>query len=413
MKKKLLLSFLTATLISSQALALTAAERKQINYDAPWWGKGSTQSASLCTSTGPSGGLRFPAIQDESQLAANIDLYIKTTQPSSPLNGYGSTFVSLGKKYNVSPAFMVSDAEAESSLGTTGQQSTRNYYGIRSTAGYPSNSFGFAIFPDVATGIEEYYKIIGGPRFLGPPANMTDVYQITSKTTPWGDGPNNPRAKADHIIAGMNKIMTGVVTSDATDTANVIADTCGAGVTEDGAIGWSIGGAHPMVNYDQTDPQWASRPYGAGKPDIGSSGCGPTSVAMIFATLLGRNDITPVTIADRYGAQYHVSAGTSHGLFGAAAADYGLKLTPLGRDLTGAANIIKQGGMVVIGVAPPYFTSGGHLMVLRAVSPDGNTFFIADPNGKGRRGDSETRGFTREFLQSQGGLTSLYGYTKP
>lgn len=177
-------------------------------------------------------------------------------------------------------------------------------------------------------------------------------------------------------------------------------------------LGWQLSGSCRMVSYDQGDPKWANLPYGTNKTSIADSGCGPTSLAMIGATLLNDTNITPSTVATRYGDKYHVAQGSSWGLFPAYAADTGLSFKDLGTDLNDAAEILRGGGLVLISVEEGYFTSGGHLVVIRAVSQDGAEFYLADSNGNGRNGDSETRGFTADFLRTTGQMKHLWGYTK-
>jgi hypothetical protein len=186
----------------------------------------------------------------------------------------------------------------------------------------------------------------------------------------------------------------------------------GQACTTGSILGWQLTGECRMVSYDQGDPRWANLAYGRGKSPLAESGCGPTSLAMIGATLLNNTTITPATVANKYGDKYHVSEGTSWGLFPVYAQDNGLTFKDLGTDLNGAAEIIRAGGLVVISVDPGYFTDRGHLMVIRAISQDGTEFYLADPAGKGAQGDSETRAFSAAFLRSTGSMKHLWGYTK-
>ncbi|HEX7260121.1 MAG TPA: serine hydrolase [Candidatus Saccharimonadia bacterium] len=186
-------------------------------------------------------------------------------------------------------------------------------------------------------------------------------------------------------------------------------ESAGAGGTA-GAFGYDLTGPNKMVNFDQTDPRWASKPYGTGKSSIGASGCGITSLAMIVRTLKGGTE-TPLTLANKYGDEYH-TFGTAWSLFPVFAEDYNLTMRDIGLNLDEAEKTIRNGGLVLISVDPGYFTGAGHFMVLRKVSESGDSFYLADPNGKGIHGDSETRAFSRSFLQGQGALKHLWAFEK-
>lgn len=180
----------------------------------------------------------------------------------------------------------------------------------------------------------------------------------------------------------------------------------------------STGGANgfelnQMKVFDQCDPKWANEEYGEGKSPICEGGCGITSMAMVVATLKDSSQ-TPKTMSDKYGDRFHGSSGTDWGLWPVAARDFGLKYKDLGVDLNKAKDIIKSGGMVIISVNAGEFTSGGHLMVIRAVDDEGN-FYLADPNYKGNKGkgkDTNNKAYSADFLKNQGALKHLWGFSK-
>ena len=399
-----------ALLLPTQALALTAAERQQVNYSAVYYDPNGGNA--FCVGgpggSGPLYGLKFPQVPDTGALAANINTYIKDTEPSSYLNGMGNVFVSLGQQYDVNPALAIANAEKESQLGTTGHGPAPQYndFGIRG-----SGDGGFSDFASPTDGITHYYQLIQSS-YIGPPSSFTTVRQMMYKYAPPSDG-NDTEGYINFIISVEQKILGGLTTGNATDTAALTVGCGNAQTTSAGALGWDLSGPHAMVSYDQGDPRWANDPYGAGKASIASSGCGPTSIAMVVATLTGDSSITPLTIANRYGNQYHPAGdGTSWAVFPVVAQDYHLQYQDLGTNLAAVPAIIKAGGLVIISVGPGYFTAAGHLMVIRAVSADGTQFYLADPNGTGRHGDSETRAFSASFLTGPGQLRNLFAYTK-
>ncbi|HSX14800.1 MAG TPA: C39 family peptidase [Candidatus Saccharimonadales bacterium] len=361
-----------------------------------------------CLISGPAGsgplfGPRFPKVSDTKELATRIEDFIQKTVPGSPFKGLGSQIVELGQKYDVNPAFEVADANAETSLGTTGSGRAPQYdvNGIGVYGGKAGSNY-----PNVLAGTEGFFKLISSGTYLGPPANLTTIAQIEKIYS------QAYERKTLNDLDGMHKILDGI-TTDSSSPSIAPVSSCADGTTTAGALGWDLGvGPHAMVSYDQGDVRWANHPYGTGKSPLSDSGCGPTAVAMVVATLTGDHSVTPVTIADKYGDKYHVAAGSSHALFPAAGQDYGLKVTSLGTDLGAAANIIRQGGLVIVTVSSGHFTLNGHIMVIRAITPDGTGFYLADPNGDGRNNDSENTAFTSSFLLGQGNLTSLWGFTK-
>ena len=428
MRRFLVVLSLTLAFWPTLARAIPAnfsADRHSVLFDTQFYDKHDVDFFKNCLSgaagSGPLLGPHFPKISDTGKLVDRIRAYIEDTVPSSPLKDIASDFVSLGQQYDVNPAMAVAFAQKETSLGTNGAYAGPPHNNIFSIRNGAAGSFGDYASPTSA--LKGYYELISSELYLGPPSNFTTVDEILYRYAPPSDNNDTPSYIA-FVKSVMEKILGGL---DTTDTASPSPNPSGAppsapspsptpsvGLCSStpGALGWDLEGAHSLINYDQIDPRWASHPYGAGKSSIGESGCGPTSLAIVSATLTNDPTITPITMADRYGSQYHVDAGTSWSLFPVMAADYKLNYQDLGTDLQAASEIIRKGGLVVMSVEKGYFTAGdGHIMVIRAVSPDGSGFYLADPNGQGLHGDSETRAFTTDFLAGQGGLKHLWGYT--
>jgi len=139
-------------------------------------------------------------------------------------------------------------------------------------------------------------------------------------------------------------------------------------------------GAGNFVYYSQNDPKWATHSYGAAGT-IGPAGCGPTSMAMIVATLADKN-VTPIDTADLGVANGSAfSGGTIHlPLIKAAAEKWGLNYTDIGgQSLDVAIETVKAGGLVYMGgQGPAPFTTEGHIIVMRGVTDDGK-IIIGDP----------------------------------
>ena len=138
------------------------------------------------------------------------------------------------------------------------------------------------------------------------------------------------------------------------------------------------GGATPVTYYCQLDERWAGQPYGTDK--IGSNGCGPTAMAIVISSLT-EHTVDPVYMANwAYQNGYWAkSAGSYHTLIRGAAAAFGL--TGAGCPYTQPQQLVdalESGKLVVALMGPGHFTNGGHFIVLRGVTEDGQ-ILVADP----------------------------------
>lgn len=163
---------------------------------------------------------------------------------------------------------------------------------------------------------------------------------------------------------------------------NIIDDIMGEG-------GDGFYGTIPL--FRQTDPRWANIPYGQGT--IATSGCGPTSFAMVVSGLggkLGSWDKNGDGILDPGEAAAYAKAegynhtdgtGTSWGLFEQTSASrFGLNSTEMTPSSWNSVyNQLKNGYPVVASMHAGHFTKGGHFIVLTGVDSDGQVL-INDPN---------------------------------
>lgn len=152
-----------------------------------------------------------------------------------------------------------------------------------------------------------------------------------------------------------------------------------------------------FVLYLQFDPKWAGHRYG--DSTIGPTGCGPTSLAMVVATL-GDKSVTPPQVADWSTQNGHVrpgvppnGGGSAWSLFSEGAAHWNLKTQrlfatndsrdnpsrPSSADVDAVIKVLKSGGLVIAsGTGPIPFTSGGHILVIRGVDESGK-WLLGDP----------------------------------
>lgn len=143
------------------------------------------------------------------------------------------------------------------------------------------------------------------------------------------------------------------------------------------------------IYFSQYDPRWKNTRYsstGNNSQTIGTSGCGPTSAAMVISSLTDEL-VFPTNLAVDFVSRGFRTAGsgTSWAAFEWLGAKYGLNCKK-GENINDAINCLNRGGMVivsVIGSPTALFSTAGHIMVLSGIS--GDTVEIMDSalyNGK-------------------------------
>lgn len=136
--------------------------------------------------------------------------------------------------------------------------------------------------------------------------------------------------------------------------------------------------AGEVVWYSQCDDRWRNSEF-AGNT-MCQVGCGPSSMAIILASLVDKN-ITPTDVAAAAGDQ---SGGTSShaNLINGVNAKWGTNISAQGIGIDEAIEFVKSGkGYVWMGGSGALpFTAGGHLVAMVGVTSDGQ-ITIADPNG--------------------------------
>lgn len=154
----------------------------------------------------------------------------------------------------------------------------------------------------------------------------------------------------------------------------------------------STGGTYPangmqIPHYLQTD--YGNIPYGGGS--IATSGCGPTSFAMVASYLTGKT-ITPVDAVSWCGNSYYKpGVGTYWSYFAAAASHFGCGSVTQTNDPNRVLKALSEGHPVISSQSAGLFTRGGHFIVLRGVTASGKVL-VNDPN------DSASKNyFNREF----------------
>lgn len=146
-----------------------------------------------------------------------------------------------------------------------------------------------------------------------------------------------------------------------------------------------------LTYYNQTDSRWKYHMYssvGNSSQTIGTSGCGPTSAAMIVTAIKGT--ITPDTMGDLF-VQYGYRSsnnGTYWSAFRAVADEFDIGYQET-YSLDTAVNLVRNNNYVVVSVGNGLFTTGGHFIVI--VGIEGNTLKIYDPYLYSGKFDTSTR----------------------
>lgn len=126
--------------------------------------------------------------------------------------------------------------------------------------------------------------------------------------------------------------------------------------------------------YIQWDNRWAYNKLG--NRNIGISGCGPTSMAMILSRLKKDNSITPDKIA-KDAQNYMGNEGISWNFFYDGANKYDYKIEDVALNEEAMKKALDKGPLLV-SVNRGYFTLFGHIFVIDSYK-DGK-FLINDPN---------------------------------
>ncbi len=151
----------------------------------------------------------YTVVAPPSISAARIDQVLASY--GSPASGSGALFYDLGVKYGIDPAYALAFYINESAAGTKGvARFTHGIGNIRTTPGYADYE-GYRSYPDFATGIEDWYKLIKELYVDG--WGLTTPDAIIARYAPWGDN-NNPEAYA-HTVEQLVELLAGVSTGRA------------------------------------------------------------------------------------------------------------------------------------------------------------------------------------------------------
>lgn len=140
-----------------------------------------------------------------------------------------------------------------------------------------------------------------------------------------------------------------------------------------------LGDYKALTYYSQLDSRWRNKIYSSTNnysQTIGSSGCGPTSAAMIVTATKGT--ITPDVMADLFIEYGYRSAnnGTYLSAFRFVADTFDIEYKETYK-LDEAVELLRNNHYLVVSVNNGLFTTGGHLMTIMGI--DGDILKIYDP----------------------------------
>ena len=143
-------------------------------------------------------------------------------------------------------------------------------------------------------------------------------------------------------------------------------------------------GVTEVIYYNQMDERYAKKPYGT--DHIGSSGCGPTAMAMVVSSLSG-TIVDPVEMSrwSYENGYWCKGSGSYHALIPAAAKHWNLPVSGCtSSEPQRILDALSEGKLVVAIMAKGHFTKSGHFIVLRGV--ENEKIKVADPGSYNRSG---------------------------
>lgn len=185
-------------------------------------------------------------------------------------------------------------------------------------------------------------------------------------------------AKAEELSDADEQTASEPLPSDSDSDSGMLTD---ASLTELRSVhGEEIltGGTIPLVYFNQSDPEWADKPYGS--DTIDRYGCGPTAMAMVVSSLCGEV-VDPAQMAAFAAKQGYCAKGRGSylSIVNGVARAYGLESKAIGALTVDAVyDALLTGSVLVALEGPGHFTSGGHFIVLRGVTLTGK-LLVADP----------------------------------
>lgn len=264
-------------------------------------------------------------------------------------------------------------------------------YGIFSDAVSTSNTFNTSVTTEQTTLSNCKSELSDGSVFMGPICN--------SCVAAFG----NVDSKISTLVTSFSTMSSYLIDTsseykkgDSEATKIIIMEN---GVVTTSTLSKAVVGGTPVYynqnGYYDENGNWCKWQSSWGK-DIASSGCGPTSMAAVLATMFGDSSITPTTVANMM--NYDDNIG---GTYVKKAADaYGLDQThSIGLDRDIMNNFLRNDGKMIVAV-----NNGGHYISVLGINDSTNppTYIVCDPN------DSNTATKTWTYNDIAAGHTMVF-----
>lgn len=183
-------------------------------------------------------------------------------------------------------------------------------------------------------------------------------------------------------------LLTGEVPSSGSSGSS-------SGSTSSGSTGFK-----QPVDYKQADSRWGKKMYSNHNDKsqtMANSGCGPTAMANIVATLIDKS-VTPWTLAQlamKWGDRTY-SGGTAWSFYKHIQEHYKFSKMIQTTSLSTLKACLDAGGYVVCSMGPGYWTKGGHFIT--AWKYDSTYIYCNDPASSSRKKQKQSD-FTKQRKQ--------------
>lgn len=422
MRKFLFISFtsVASLVLTSQAIALTPAQWDSLNGNTEYYtgtgngetgGNGNGGSAGGGTTCSSSGGTLDQYMQAEALVESDNDP--TAGSPSAASGKYQfepATWQSWAQQY-YGPAQQYTYASA----APEDVQDAVMYLGnISPYEQFNGNVFVLAVnhfWPALDSAAEQDPSVDNSQLDFTPPDNIITVGQYANLVA---------TAVSSGAYQGTALSTVSLTYTDAPDfqtwlakdggAPTVTSSTAGSSASSTTCSTGSTTASSSFVYYSQCDPKWANDAYGDPGETICSSGCGPTSVAMVVATMIN-SAITPVQTAalSMSTGGWESGAGTTWAFLASGPENYGLSAESLGTNMNAAISVLESGGLVIAaGTGAVPFTTAGHIIVLRGIDTNGD-IIVGDPDTEASH--TVTDEYSPDTIISSG-LQDLVGITK-